>query len=88
MVLGALGKRLTGPYRKPKMKIDLKDCRIDTYRQAIRGAPTTMRLTHIPTGVVAEATNASAYLARKECLKKLEEPVTSALSRRNPLTQS
>ena len=61
----------------------LKDCRIDVYRAGLPGqVPPAVRITHLPTGITAEASGDSELSVRSEAIRKL----ASSLAARGDIT--
>ena len=55
--------------------LDPKDLRIETYSAATPHAETTMRITHIPSGLYIEGTKRSTFKLRQELLADLDHIV-------------
>lgn len=61
--------------------IDERDVRVDVWRSGARG-PITMRLTHVPTGIVATKTGTGAASMRRRLMHSLSSRVALAQAQR------
>lgn len=54
-------------------RVLLKDIRVDVYSSGLRDASPTVRITHIPTGIVIDRTEKSQLGGKAKALEALEE---------------
>lgn len=63
------------------MELDAKDIRIDTYRNS--SPEVSVKLIHMPTGIVVQGTGVFEFKLRKILMTELTEKVSAALGKKS-----